>query len=366
MAAMTQVQQGSVTWEEKRDRAIALAGRVADVWDVVIAWGAGVATWVLYLCLILNIVELFWAPALLANGVLVVQSITLDIAGLGLGSMASHAERSGHEKTAKYAKNMSRWLISLMVITVALISAKQIQALQFTFVYITWAETVLVLVRVITTVFYGHVVKSIREVNVSTPAPIPLNQAIDFLKRLEEIEERFKNLSAQTSTTAIENLQEQLKLQSEQIKNLVVEVQQSRALNTLNHPVATFTEPAPVPATSTTLSATTTATEPSSTQVKPRNEPILLHRVQATDTSRTIQAPNTDRAASEAPAASSSKQSFNKTAFVLDCLRENPAMTPTEIKERAAKLNQTISDPIISMARKDFKNQTSSLKAVNE
>src|SRR5713226_3417962 len=48
---------------------------------------------------------------------------------------------------------------------------------------------------------------------------------------------------------------------------------------------------------------------------------------------------------------------FNKTQFVLDCLKENSDMPSAEIKERAEKLQQSISDPIISMARSDFKNQ---------
>lgn len=48
---------------------------------------------------------------------------------------------------------------------------------------------------------------------------------------------------------------------------------------------------------------------------------------------------------------------FNKTQFVLDCLKENPDMPSSEIKERAEKLQQSVSDQIISMARSDFKSQ---------
>jgi hypothetical protein len=51
----------------------------------------------------------------------------------------------------------------------------------------------------------------------------------------------------------------------------------------------------------------------------------------------------------------SSERRFNKTAFVLNCLKEKPTISSAEIKERATKLNQIISDPIISMARKDHK-----------
>lgn len=46
---------------------------------------------------------------------------------------------------------------------------------------------------------------------------------------------------------------------------------------------------------------------------------------------------------------------FNKTQFVMDCLKENAEMSSLEIKERAEKLQQSVSDQIISMARSDFK-----------
>jgi hypothetical protein len=371
-----QGQQLQATTEHWRDRLIAKASFLSDVWQVVLAWGAAAAEWIIYLCMFANILELFitFSPGL-ANGILATQSITLDVAGFGLASMASHALRYGNEEAAKKAQGMSNTLIVLMVITVLLMAIGHISLFKPIYQYLGWIETGLILVRLVISVFYSHVVHSVREANASTPAPIPLNQATDFLKRFEEIEakieERFKNLSstlsAQTSTTALVELQEQLKLQAEQLKNLKVELQQSKTLNTVNHPVATFTGPAPAPATSTTPSATNTATAPSSTQVKPRNEPVLLHRVQATEQSRNAQAPKSNKAASEAPAPSSnSKQSFNKTAFVVDCLRENPAISSAEIKERAAKLNQTISDPIISMARKDFKSQSLKLKVVGE
>jgi hypothetical protein len=48
---------------------------------------------------------------------------------------------------------------------------------------------------------------------------------------------------------------------------------------------------------------------------------------------------------------------FNKTQFVLDCLKENSDMPSSEIKDRAEKLQQSVSDQIISMARSDFKSQ---------
>lgn len=64
---------------------------------------------------------------------------------------------------------------------------------------------------------------------------------------------------------------------------------------------------------------------------------------------------SSDRQPIELEAKRSSR--FNKTQFVLDCLKENPEMPSSEMKERAEKLQQSLSDQIISMARSDFKNQ---------
>lgn len=159
MASNTPPQQ--MHW---RDRAIAVSEAISDGFEVVKAYGARLAEWILFFCLIANILEIFPLPepfaSMFGNIVLGVQSVTLDVAGFGLTSMGAHARRRGDEKAAKKASTMGWTLIILMIVTVALVTTSLI--VPATKPFIDTIDKVLILARVIVTVFYGHIVHSLR------------------------------------------------------------------------------------------------------------------------------------------------------------------------------------------------------------
>ena len=115
---MTQ-QQRETHW---RDRAIEASEAISDGFEVLKAYGARVAEWILFFCLIANIIEIFPLPepfaSVFGNIVLGVQSVTLDIAGFGLATMGDHARRRGDERAARKASRMGWTLISVMILTV--------------------------------------------------------------------------------------------------------------------------------------------------------------------------------------------------------------------------------------------------------
>lgn len=171
-----------------RDRAIGAAEVISDGFDVVKAYGAHIANWVLFFCLIANLIEMvspgFEAFAGLA--VIGVQSISLDIAGFGLTAMAASAKRRGDEKSARKANGMGWTLITVMAITVGLITVSAFKK--------EWASSiqqvnqVLMFARVIVTVFYGHIVHQLRE------------ESTAHDKRVSNLEQQVSSLQKQVST----------------------------------------------------------------------------------------------------------------------------------------------------------------------
>src|SRR6266498_3450093 len=135
-----------------RDRFIARSEGISDAWEVGKAYGARVAEWILFVCLFANILEMFpLLPDWFGNAVLIVQAITLDIAGFGLTTMGEHARRQGNEKAARTARRMGWTLIGLMILTVGLVTVSVL--IPPTKETIDTIEKGLILARVIVTVF---------------------------------------------------------------------------------------------------------------------------------------------------------------------------------------------------------------------
>ena len=88
-----------------KEAALAKSEGISDAWDVTKVYAGRLAEWVLFGCMITNIVEVVMTvPPVVANAVLAVQAVTLDIAGFGLASMASEARRQGNAQAAKQAQ----------------------------------------------------------------------------------------------------------------------------------------------------------------------------------------------------------------------------------------------------------------------
>ncbi|GAC1694659.1 MAG: hypothetical protein PVS3B3_18880 [Ktedonobacteraceae bacterium] len=205
------------------DTAIERAKVVSETLEVAKAWGAYIAEWVLLLCLIMNIVQMFpIVPAVVGNVVLVIQAISLDIAGFGLTSMGAHARRNGNQKAALRASVMGWALISLMILTVILVT-----------VPFVWPDTknfaadcdkFMILLRVIVTVFYGHVVHSVRSDNKTQEIQTAnLAQEVSTLqKEVDTLRPQVDTLSGhlQKKSQEVDTLQKNLSTAQQQVSTL--------------------------------------------------------------------------------------------------------------------------------------------------
>ncbi len=146
-----------------KERAIAKAEGITDAWEVAKTYAARIAEWILFFCMIANIIEIlpgvtFWIW--LSDTILGVQAITLDIAGFGLASMADHAAARGDTNAANSAKVTSWFLIGLMLVTLVNVSVGIL--FPFTLEYTLMIDKGLILARVGMMVVYGHVVHGLR------------------------------------------------------------------------------------------------------------------------------------------------------------------------------------------------------------
>lgn len=218
-----------------KDRLIARAEAISDAFDVAKAYGAHIANWVLFFCLIANLIEMV-SPAFQAMAGMVIvgiQSIMLDIAGFGLTAMAASARRRGDNKSALKADIMGWTLISVMAITVTLITLAAF--------WKDWAPTIeqadnwLILTRIIVTVFYGHLVHQIREEGAAHENRLAeLETAIsDLQSQLHGKEQEVSNAQGQLSGVqkTFSGLQQQLEEEKEKVAGLLhkLELVQQRA-----------------------------------------------------------------------------------------------------------------------------------------
>lgn len=172
MAAVTQQE---THW---RDKAIAQAAVISDSWQVALAWLGRFAEVVLFVCMILMLANIVipFSPWFV-GGILVVQMITLDVAAFGLGTMANHVKRNGNEEAAQNAETMSKALIVIMVITALNVVVNLRFGSDHPVVH-TWTgyiDDVLIFVRIVAVILYGHTIRSLREVS----------QAIEIAKQDE-------------------------------------------------------------------------------------------------------------------------------------------------------------------------------------
>lgn len=180
-----------------RDRAIATSEAISDGFEVLKAYGARIAEWILFFCLIANIIEIFPLPepsaSIFGNIILGIQAVTLDVAGFGLTTMGDHARRRGDMAAAKKAGAMGWTLISVMILTVSLVTLGLL--VPSTKPYVDGTEKALILVRVIVTVIYGHIVHLLR--NAGTEHD---NRVSSLQKQLDTTQKELSSVQSQVST----------------------------------------------------------------------------------------------------------------------------------------------------------------------
>jgi hypothetical protein len=144
-----------------RERALERSQIITDAWEVAKAYAGRIAEWVLYICMIANIIEiLVEVPVAFSYIVLGTQVVMLDVGGFSLASMADHARDQGDERAAHRASRTGYFLIGITILTLTLFTVGILFAPAKR--YTDDAEKILILVRVIMTVIYGHVIHSLR------------------------------------------------------------------------------------------------------------------------------------------------------------------------------------------------------------
>ncbi len=173
-----------------RDRALERAEIITDAWEVTKSYAGRLAEWILFLCMIFCIIEILPGvtfPTWASNVVLGVQAVMLDIGGFALSSMADHARTNGDAQAARKADKTGKFLIGIVILTLALITVGLLYPPAKG--YTDGAEKVLILVRVVMTVVYGHVIHSLRRQSATLaihPVQVPVQgvqiEQIDELK----------------------------------------------------------------------------------------------------------------------------------------------------------------------------------------
>src|SRR6266852_5959227 len=158
-----------------REAALARSEIITDAWEVTKTYAGRLADWVLFVCMVMNIIEiLVTLPSALSNIVLGTQVVMLDISGFSLASMADQARGQGNERAARRAARTGWFLIGVTILTLLLVSIGLLwphtPAIQD---FTGKAEKGLILLRVMMTVIYGHVIHSLRRAAHTPPALVP-------------------------------------------------------------------------------------------------------------------------------------------------------------------------------------------------
>lgn len=197
-----------------KETALQRAEVITDIWEVVKAYAGRAAEWVLFLCMIANIVEMLPGaslPAFLTNAVLGIQVVMLDIGGMSLGTMASHIRERGDAEAAKKADVTSKFLIGLMILTLLLVSTGVLFPVVKS--YTDMAEKGLILVRVVMTVIYSHVIHSLRDSSLQT-VPVPATPALQPAVPEESINNILIPVLEQYRTEMLSEIARQMKQMS--------------------------------------------------------------------------------------------------------------------------------------------------------
>ena len=377
-----QPQQQTMSW---KDTAIAKSEIITDAWEVTKTYAGRTAEWVLFACMIMNILEILpdvhlWP--LVSNIVLGVQVIMLDVGGFSLASMGDYARQQGDKKAARRAGVTGWFLIALMMLTLLLVAISILFPETKTF--IDNAEKGLILVRVIMTVAYGHVIHSLRraatnmqpaqnQVEVLThqltqqaqELTTTFNQQIQHLTaELSRMEQNFHQRLNESSTMVEQDLQNSLHGQ------LATELSSVRESLQHYQEVLAF-----VPSLQVQLQRIESSTTEELQRVKAslekqlgqlqaeqsheaspqkRAERPILRALpslqQGSNKAKRLRVKDTRGSAPQGTA----QEKFDARAFVFACLADNKALKLTEIQQLALAKKQELSEATISRHRKQF------------
>jgi hypothetical protein len=196
------MQQQTQTW---KDKALEKSEVITDAWEVTKVYFGRLAEWVLFGCMIANIIEILPGLAIsliFSNIVLGVQAVTLDIAGFGLAAMGDHARAKGDEKAARLATHTGWALIGVMLATLVLVS---VGLLWPQWLWLTSdLEKVLILFRVAMTVIYSHVIHRLRRQGIEVQAAEKKEQEKSLQNHVEELAQNLQTSLQQRQDESLE------------------------------------------------------------------------------------------------------------------------------------------------------------------
>ena len=338
-----------------REAALARSEVISDAWEVTKTYAGRIAEWVLFGCMVMNILEiLVTLPSALSNIVLGTQVVMLDVGGFSLASMGEQARQQGDEAAARKASVTGNFLIGVTIVTLLLVT-----------IGLLWsaakhdtdmAEKGLILVRVVMTVIYGHVIHSLRSVTTHRQHATFSEHLTELAVRITESEQR---ITAQY-TELVERTASELSAHFTEHPALT---ELAHLAETVEMHSRTLTELVALPGLFEQLQQTIEAQVHALIQQEVQTA-IAAHteqyrRPNTTRPKLSVVEANTEqhRTANSIPkdrTAGANRTDSDKGAFVRRCLSETPTMRNTDIQRKAHEQGITISPAYISEIRKAF------------
>lgn len=236
-----------------KDRAIQGSGVINDLWDIFISYMSRLSVWILFSCMVLTIVSMLVnLPLVAQNAALIVEIVTLDIAGFGLSTISDLILKKSHDdheiKIADNGKKLATTLITISITTLVLAGVKtfypQIAS------YVEYADETLVLTRLVLIVLYMHAMHSLREVEKEMVHTEQQTQVYEN-RQLASVQTEIDNLK-KMYTDAVSNVQsqfeniqkvyiDQISDVQEQVKNIhTLYIEQTSNIQTTDSKLATL------------------------------------------------------------------------------------------------------------------------------
>ena len=352
MAAMSPPNKQMATLQSWRDRAIERSRVLTDGFEVALSWAGGLADWILFLCLVCNIIEVLahLAGSAFSNMVMGTQSVLLDIGGFALLTMAVHAHQRQARRTRNSAATVGALLMLVTLATVVLITvgnlwpkaADQVQNI----------NQALILARIAMTIVYEATIHLLRHAEqheqqvqqanqLSTQLSSELSSAIEqqqqeFTRSLQQLSEQ---CSRQLSTLAQEF--------SNQFSNLTRDIAGQQETLTAHEQALTALA---------TLPGIIEQHEHTTRQALAGMRTSLESNAAKKPKLSLVTSPvNTEKLSEQL---SSEPGELSSKGFIESYLTTHPEARNTEIIEAAAQVGLTLTQSYVSQVRKAFKEQS--------
>lgn len=338
-----------------REAALARSEIITDAWEVTKTYAGRLADWVLFVCMVMNIIEiLVTLPSALSNIVLGTQVVMLDIGGFSLASMADQARGQGNERAARRASRTGWFLIGVTILTLLLVSIGLLwphtPAIQD---FTSKAEKGLILVRVMMTVIYGHVIHSLRRAGVQREQAAFTEQFTELSERLTESERRVteqcSELVQRTTSRFSVHFTEHLE---RTVSEHPVHTELANITETVQAHTHTLNELAALPRLLEQLQQELQAVTAANTEQQPRMSVPNTARPKLS----VVETNNEHRTPKDRTRRANSTEN-DKGAFVRHCLTETPNIRNTDIQRKAREQGITISPAYISEIRQAFSRE---------